>query len=260
LTTLDEADLRELHAVFLLDAPGRLERIAGHLDELERARLPPERAAAAAAAAHDAHSLTGAARTLRLEPLATHSERLELVLRADDSSGGALPERARDLLAAARRAVDALEADAATAEPSSTPAPAAPQRTVLHVEDNPVNVKLIERALARRPAVRLLTATSAEAGLRLAETCRPDLVLLDLRLPDAPGGEFLSRLRAAPATAHVPVVVVSATTPSQNDGSLRRLGVREYLTKPVDIGRLLELVDELAPTAIAGAGTNGGRR
>jgi HPt (histidine-containing phosphotransfer) domain-containing protein len=92
--------LRDLVAVFLLDAPGRLERIEVQLDAVDRARLPSARATAIAAAAYEAHSLSGASETLRLEPLATHLERLELVLRnanwqSDDLSPAA---SARELL------------------------------------------------------------------------------------------------------------------------------------------------------------------
>ena len=98
----------------------------------------------------------------------------------------------------------------------------------------------------------------AETGFDLARAERPDLILLDLHLPDGSGHELLSRLRADPATRDVPVVVVSGDSPSRDGESLRLLGVREYLQKPVDIGRLLELVDELAPAASGLA--QGGRR
>jgi CheY-like chemotaxis protein len=249
---LDEADLRELVAVFVLDAPGRLGRIELRLDAFERAPGPSEQATAIAAAALEAHSLSGAAKTLRLEPLATDAERLELLLRDDVGRGGryALASRARGLLGAIAAIVAGLESEQETPAPARVAGPA--QGTVLHVEDNPVNVKLIERALARRPAVRLLTATRAETGFRLARAERPDLILLDLHLPDGSGGELLTRLRADPATRDVPVVVVSGDAPSRNGDSLRGLGIREYLPKPVDIGRLLELVDELAPLAPGG--------
>ena len=92
--------MRDLVAVFLLGAPGRLARIELQLDVLDRARLPSERSAAIAAAAYEAHSLSGVSATLGLEPLATHVERLELALRdrkarSDDPS---LAARARELL------------------------------------------------------------------------------------------------------------------------------------------------------------------
>ncbi len=249
---MEEADLRELLAVFVLDAPRRLALIELRLDELERASDPSEGAAAVAAAALEAHSLRGAAGTLRLEPLATYAERLEVLLRSERAHRGGqeLARQARELLAAISSLVDD-----ARGRRRSRPAPAriagAARRTVLHVEDNPVNVQLIERTLARRPDVRLVTAGRVDSGFRLARSERPDLILLDLHLPDGSGHELLSRLKADPATRDVPVVVVSADVPPRNRDSLQHLGIREHLPKPVDIGRLLELVDELAPTAPA---------
>jgi len=177
------------------------------------------------------------------------------VLR-DEGDDPALAARARELLGAIAATVAALEAEKESPAPARSATPA--QRTVLHVEDNPVNVKLVERVLARRPAVRLLTATQAETGLRLARAELPDLVLLDVHLPDATGDEFLRRLRTDPATRDVPVVVVSADAPSRSGDALRRLGISEYLRKPIDVGRLLELVDELAPT-MPDRGNGGGR-
>jgi CheY-like chemotaxis protein len=225
---VDDADLRELLAVFALDAPGRLERIERHLQ-----------AADGLAAANEAHSLSGAAATVGLEALAAEAERLEAELRA-----GAIPRRRVEAIAAL---LSELESD----EQPSTAARADghARRTVLHVEDNPVNVKLVERALARRPDVRLLSATRADAGLRAAAAARPDLILLDLNLPDGSGHDLLRRLRGEPETRDVPVVVVSGHTPDHSAQALDGLGVRDYLTKPIDIGRLLELVDEHAPTA-----------
>ena len=107
---------------------------------------------------------------------------------------------------------------------------------MLQVEDDPVNARLIERALARRPGVRLVGATTVADGLRLARDERPDLVLVDLHLPDGSGRELLRRLES-----EIPVVLVTA------DGAAEADGV-EVLTKPVDVGRLLELVDGHAPT------------
>jgi CheY-like chemotaxis protein/HPt (histidine-containing phosphotransfer) domain-containing protein len=242
---VEDKALRELLALFVRDAPERLLRIEGHLAAFERREFPADRAAAA----HEAHSLYGAAATLRLDALATLAQRLELMLEDGTNDGRALVGRARELLTTIRTEVGEIGDD------GEEPVPAAgvvgvTQRTVLHVEDNPVNVKLIERALARRPRVRLLTATRADTGLRLAHAERPELILLDLHLPDASGREFLGRLRSDPATSGTAVVVVSADS---RPTSLEGLGVRECLTKPVDIGRLLELVDELAPTHLGDA-------
>jgi HPt (histidine-containing phosphotransfer) domain-containing protein len=128
--------LRELIAVFLLDAPGRLERIERQLDALDRARLPSERAAAIADAAYEAHSLSGASGTLRLEPLATQVERLELALRdskvqTDDPS---LAAHARELLGTIRGIVAELAFQSGiTSEAQVT----RPMRTTVLLVDGP---------------------------------------------------------------------------------------------------------------------------
>jgi PAS domain S-box-containing protein len=114
---------------------------------------------------------------------------------------------------------------------------------VLHVEDNESNAALVAQVLARRPGVQLLSAGLAGVGLELAARHRPDLILLDLHLPDLSGDEFLHRLWQTEAGSAARVVAISAdATP----GRVRRvldLGVEAYLTKPVDVGALLRLVD-----------------
>jgi CheY-like chemotaxis protein len=128
---------------------------------------------------------------------------------------------------------------------ASSPNGAAPARTVvvLHIEDNPSNASLVEQILAKRPQVRLVSAAEGRSGLELARQHRPDLVLLDLHLPDLPGDELLYRLKAVPELADTKVVVVSAdATPSRIRGMLDQ-GVEGYLTKPVDVEALLRLVD-----------------
>jgi CheY-like chemotaxis protein/nitrogen-specific signal transduction histidine kinase len=116
--------------------------------------------------------------------------------------------------------------------------------TVLYVEDNLSNVKLIERVLARRPSVKLLPAMQGRLALDLAREHRPDLILLDLHLPDIPGDEVLRRLQEDPRTQQIPVVVISADA---SEGRIKRLltaGAREYLTKPIDVRELLRVLDE----------------
>jgi PAS domain S-box-containing protein len=117
--------------------------------------------------------------------------------------------------------------------------------TVLYIEDNKSNVRLIERLLMqRRPAITLLNAADGELGIVMALEHKPHLILLDLHLPDTPGEEVLRRLWADLRTREIPVAVLSAdATPSQN----RRLmasGATAYLTKPLDVSRLLALLDE----------------
>jgi signal transduction histidine kinase/ActR/RegA family two-component response regulator len=115
--------------------------------------------------------------------------------------------------------------------------------TVLYVEDNPANIRLVEHILERRPGVRLLTAVQGALGVEFARQFAPDLILLDLNLPDVSGSVVLERLQADPSTATIPVVVISAdATP----GQIQRLlaaGARDYLTKPIDVARLMELLE-----------------
>jgi CheY-like chemotaxis protein len=117
------------------------------------------------------------------------------------------------------------------------------------VEDNLSNLALVRRVLARRPRIALLTAMQGQLGLDLARSHRPALVLLDLHLPDLAGEDVLGALRAAPETRDVPVVVVSADATPRQIERLLAAGAQSYLTKPLDVPRLLQVVDE----ALAGA-------
>ena len=121
---------------------------------------------------------------------------------------------------------------------------------VVYIEDNPSNLRLVERALEHLD-VRLLSASQGSIGLDLVREHHPDLVLLDLHLPDLSGAQVLERLMADPATAPIPVVVVSAdATPGQVE-RLREAGACAYLTKPIDVGLLLETVERYVAAAAA---------
>jgi CheY-like chemotaxis protein len=122
-----------------------------------------------------------------------------------------------------------------------------PAGTVLYVEDNPANVRLMEEIFEGLPGLRLLTALEGGTGIELAAAERPDLVLLDAQLPDLPGEEVLDRLRADAATAEVPVLVVSADATDRHRRAFLARGAAGYLTKPLDVpafvdelGRLLD--------------------
>jgi signal transduction histidine kinase/CheY-like chemotaxis protein len=117
------------------------------------------------------------------------------------------------------------------------------ERTLLLIEDNLSNLRLVERILKARPGVGLLSAMQGGLGLELARQHRPDLILLDLHLPDIPGDEVLHRLRADPATREIPIVVVSADATEGRIRRLREAGATAYLTKPLEVAELLELVD-----------------
>jgi CheY-like chemotaxis protein len=131
---------------------------------------------------------------------------------------------------------------AATEENEAPPEKTA---TLLNIEDNLANFSLIETILWERPGVKLLSALQGRLGLDLAEKHRPDLILLDLHLPDMKGDEVLAHLQSHPATRDIPVVVVSADATPGSVERLMRAGARGYLTKPLDVDRFLEMVDEV---------------
>jgi PAS domain S-box-containing protein len=116
---------------------------------------------------------------------------------------------------------------------------------VLYIEDNLANLALIERLLAHRPGVKLLAAMQGQLGVELAQQQPPNLILLDLHLPDMSGDEVLQRLRAAPATRQIPVVVMSADATPRRIAQLRAAGVRDYLSKPIDVPRFLAVTDAI---------------
>jgi len=140
----------------------------------------------------------------------------------------------------------AAPAAVSTAASATVPAPeTAVTRTVLYVEDNPANVALMEAALAQRPGVRLVTAALPQLGLDIARASPPDLILLDIQLPGMDGFELLRRLRQAESTRRVPAVAISANAmPADVERGLAA-GFARYLTKPLDLNRLLQAVDEL---------------
>jgi CheY-like chemotaxis protein len=114
---------------------------------------------------------------------------------------------------------------------------------VLYVEDTVANVRLIEEILTLRPDVTLIPAMLGGLALEVAREHVPDLVLLDLHLPDIPGEQVLARLRADIATAHLPVIVLTADATAAQRERIERLSVTAYLTKPIGVGRLLEAID-----------------
>jgi CheY-like chemotaxis protein len=118
------------------------------------------------------------------------------------------------------------------------------ERTVLYIEDNLSNLRLIEEILAEHPNIKLLTAMQGQMGLDLARQHSPDLVLLDLHLPDVPGSHVLAKLKAGEMTRDIPVVIVSADATQKQIDRLMTAGARDYLTKPIDINKFLQIVQE----------------
>jgi signal transduction histidine kinase/CheY-like chemotaxis protein len=117
--------------------------------------------------------------------------------------------------------------------------------TVLYVEDNQANVRLVERVVSRRPRLRLVTISDGDRAIDTVRKERPSLVLLDLNLPGLSGDAILQQLRQDPATSDIPVAILSADATSAQIERLRMLGAQHYLTKPIDVGSLLVVLDAL---------------
>ena len=116
-------------------------------------------------------------------------------------------------------------------------------KTILHIDDQPANLSLVERVFETRDDFLLLAATDGQDGIAQARAHQPDLILLDLHLPDLSGDEVVRRLHTERSTSGIPVVILSAdATPGQIE-RLRGLGVRDYLTKPFKIDALLRAID-----------------
>jgi CheY-like chemotaxis protein len=97
--------------------------------------------------------------------------------------------------------------------------------------------------MVHRPNVRLITSLQGSLGFELAQQHRPDLILLDVHIPDLSGYEVLERLRADPRTASIPVVMLSADASHEQIQRFRDAGARDYLTKPLDLQNFLSQLD-----------------
>jgi PAS domain S-box-containing protein len=117
-------------------------------------------------------------------------------------------------------------------------------RTLLYVEDNPANLMLVEDLIARRPDIRLLSATDGNGGIKIARASRPDMILMDINLPGISGIQALKILRADPATAHIPVVALSANAIPRDIEKGLAAGFFRYLTKPIKVNEFMDTLDE----------------
>ncbi len=138
-----------------------------------------------------------------------------------------------------------LPDEARAARPATPGQEALPQRTVLYVEDNPANLKLVAQLLARRPDLRLISTHSADLGLEMARAQRPDLIILDINLPGMDGFEARARLRLYPETAEIPVIALSASAMPKDVERGLAAGFLRYLTKPIRIDRFLRTLDDI---------------
>lgn len=145
----------------------------------------------------------------------------------------------------------------APAAPIHTPAPdGAPPRTLLYVEDNPANLELVELLIARRTDLRLLSAADGNLGIEFARAYQPEVILMDINLPGISGISAMKILRADPATAHIPIIALSANAVPRDIEKALEAGFSNYLTKPIKVNEFMEALDvalESAKTASARA-------
>jgi len=116
----------------------------------------------------------------------------------------------------------------------------AARRTLLYVEDNPANLKLVEQLIARHPEFLLMTATDGNQGIEVARASLPDVILMDINLPGISGNEALQILREDSTTAHIPVVALSANAMPRDIEKGLSAGFFSYLTKPIDLNKLMD--------------------
>ncbi len=158
----------------------------------------------------------------------------------EELAGSATPQAKEE-----RVVLPMVPEDSAASNGSARPERNGGPLRVLCVEDSEPNFRLIENVLRERPGTDLVWAETGARGLELAQTHSPQLVLLDLDLPDMHGSKVLESLQAQPATERTPVIVISAdATPSQIERMLKA-GARNYLTKPFEIRRFLCMFDEI---------------
>ncbi len=117
-------------------------------------------------------------------------------------------------------------------------------KTLLYIEDNLSNLSLVEQLLKECAPIKLISAMQGQLGIELAARHRPDLILLDVHLPDINGPDVLARLKAKPHTRDIPVVVLSADATKSQINRLTSLGAAEYLTKPLDVDCFLKVIEQ----------------
>lgn len=119
---------------------------------------------------------------------------------------------------------------------------------VLYIDDEPDNIDLLSRRLTRR-GFEVMGAMNAAEGIALAAQWKPDLILMDIRMPGLDGYEATTRLKADPATRSIPVIVLTADAARADEERARAVGADDYATKPVELPTLLDKIQKLLPPA-----------
>jgi signal transduction histidine kinase/AmiR/NasT family two-component response regulator len=134
----------------------------------------------------------------------------------------------------------------------------AQRELVLHIEDNPANLELVEQIVARRSDIKLLSAADGNIGVEFARTQQPRVIVMDINLPGISGIEAMRILRADPSTAHIPIIALSANAMPRDIKKGLEAGFFDYLTKPLKVGEFLHVLDiALASSkAVSGARVN----
>ena len=118
------------------------------------------------------------------------------------------------------------------------------RHTLLYIEDNPANLELVEQIIARRSDLRLLTASDGGLGIEFARTYLPEVILMDINLPGINGIDAMKILHAEPATAHIPIIALSANAVPHDIERGREAGFFNYITKPIKVGEFMDALDE----------------
>jgi signal transduction histidine kinase/CheY-like chemotaxis protein len=203
-------------------APGQIERLFSPFERLDAERLGVEGTGLGLAISHQLMKRMQGSIEVQSEP--GRGSTFTLVLAGAEAATGA---DTRVVAPPAGTPVDARE----------------PARRVLYIEDNGPNIALMKAVMNRRPHWRLQVAHSGSEGLARVRAHKPDLLLLDLHLPDMSGEGVLQALRDEPALRDMPFAILSADALPATVERLRASGAADYLTKPLEVPRLFALLD-----------------
>jgi CheY-like chemotaxis protein len=115
--------------------------------------------------------------------------------------------------------------------------------TLLYVEDNPANLKLVQEIISFRPDLTLLSAPDGHLGIELARVHHPDIILMDINLPGVNGIDALKLLKQDPATSHIPVIALTANAMPRDVEKGIAAGFFRYLIKPINIDEFTDAIN-----------------